>query len=103
MTELDQEEQLALERFVAYLEEENRQPQALWDRDRVMRSPDGQIIVVAELASVEPSATLGMIMAHKADQLYKQTGCRFLLAQQPEQDPKKQVYIWSDGRFSLLV
>jgi hypothetical protein len=40
---------------------------------------------------------LAMLMEHKAEQLYKQSGCRFVLLQQLETDPKRRSFVWGDG------
>lgn len=96
MTELDEQERLALDQFLHLLKEERFEPEPIPDLSRILRTAEGQIIVPVRVNAEEPSVSLALLMAHKADQVYKQTGCRFILAQQPERDPKHLLYVWAE-------
>ena len=99
---LDDHELLALDQFIHLLEQERFESQPKPDRMCVSRGPEGQLIVPVTLPADKPDHHLAMLMARKADQLYKQTGCRFILAQKPDQDPKHGSYVWADGAWRSL-
>ncbi len=99
MTELDEQERLALDHFLQLLEEERCEPRPNVDRRGVLRGPEGQIIVPVSIGAEKPDLHLALLMEHKAEQIYKQTGCRFVLAQRPEQDSHRRTFIWSEARW----
>ena len=101
-TELDAEERLALGLFIRHLEAEAQHVPLAVHSDIVRRGTDGQIIVPVTIRDRQPSAALAMLIGHKAEQLYKQTACRFLLAQQPELDPERGTYVWTDAGWTVL-
>ena len=92
---LDEHERRALMEFLRMLEEESFEPPLVAEEDRVFRGPDGQIIVPATVRAQELSVSAALLMGHKADHLYKQTGCRFVLAQRPAKDPTQRLYVWT--------
>ena len=100
--ELDAQERLAFGQFLRCLEAESEHVKLVVNADTFRRGTDGQIIVPVTIRDSQPSAALAMLIRHKADQLYKQTACRFLLAQQPELDPKRQTYVWVDSWWKVL-
>lgn len=102
MAMLDEHERLALGRFLRLLAEEPFEPRPKVEEDRILRGPDGQIIIPVALNADGPSLSLAMLMAEKAEHLYKQTGCRFVLAQRPEKDPQKRMYLWSEGAWQSV-
>ncbi|MBM4121244.1 MAG: hypothetical protein FJ249_01450 [Nitrospira sp.] len=102
MTALDEHERLALDQFLGLMEEASFEPRPQVDQRRIFRSPDGQIIVPVTLSAQEPSLHMAMLMAKKAEQLCKQSGCRFVLAQRPEKDPKGRTYVWADEAWQTL-
>jgi hypothetical protein len=102
MTVLDEHERRALSQFLDLMEEAAFEPRPQVDRQRIFRGPDGQIIVPVTLPAQEPSLHTAMLMAKKAEQVCKQTGCRFVLAQRLEKDPKGRTYVWADGAWQVL-
>jgi len=92
---LDEHERRALARFLHLLEEgaADLQPQA--DAARAFRGPDGHIVVPVRVSGREPNMGIALLMAQKAEQVYKQTGSRFVLAQHPIQDLSNRLYIWT--------
>ena len=101
-TELEAQEHLAFGLFVQYLETETKNGPVVVNSDDVRRGMDGLIIVPVKIQDRQPSATLAMHIGHKAEQLYKQTACRFLLAQQPAFDPERRTYIWTETGWTVL-
>lgn len=99
---LDEHEQRALEEFLRVLEEEHLTPKPLVDKKEIYRGPDGQIIVPVVLKANEPSLSLALFMAHKAEQVCKQTGCRFLICQRLDKDKNNQRYIWANDTWQPL-
>ena len=97
MTTLDEHERQALDQFVTALEHEQFESRPTLDRSHLSRGTEGQIVVPVAVPSDKPDLHLAMLMARKADQLYKQTGCRFVLAQKPARDPKSHAYVWAEG------
>lgn len=102
MITLDEQEQQALGRFVRLLEQERFEPKPAAELQRVSRGTEGQIVVPVAVPSDKPDLHIAMLMARKAAQLYKQTGCRFVLAQKPAQDPNGNTYVWADGGWRSL-
>jgi hypothetical protein len=49
-----------------------------------------------------PDAHLAMLMEHKAEQLYKQSGSRFVLVQHLETDADWRSYVWADGLWQTV-
>lgn len=102
MMELDTQEELALKEFLQILEEQRFEPKPDIVEDRIQRGPNGQIIVPVTLKAKDPSWSLAQLMGHKADQIYKQTACRLVLAQCLEREPSLQMYIWADNAWSTI-
>lgn len=102
MTVLDEHERRALGQFLDLMEEAAFEPRPQVDQHRIFRSSDGQIIVPVILSAQEPSLHMAMLMAKKAEQVCKQTGCRFVLAQRPEKDPRQRTYVWADEAWQTL-
>ncbi|MBI4400260.1 MAG: hypothetical protein HY581_01340 [Nitrospirae bacterium] len=102
MTALDEHERRALGQLVHLMEKESFESRPTVDERHVFRGPEGQIIVPVTLDAEKPSLPLAMLMAQKAEHLYKQTGCRFVLAQCPGKDPQKRMYLWAEGTWRLL-
>jgi adenylylsulfate kinase len=94
---LDAREELALTQFLAMLQEERFWSEPKVERSRITRGPEGQIIVPVLVSADTPSLSMALLMGQKAEHLYKQTTCRFVLAQHPEKDPKGRTYVW-DGK-----
>ena len=94
---LDAREEQALGRFMTLLQEEQFGLEAKPDRSRIARGPEGQIIVPVLVGAATPSVSMALLMGQKAEHLYKQTTCRFVLAQRPEKDPQGRTYVW-DGK-----
>ena len=99
----DDHERRALRTFLHLLEDECFEPKPVVEEDRVFRGPDGQIIVPVTVQTAEPSVSLALLMEHKADHLYKQTGCRFVLAQRPAKDPTHRLYVWTGSVWQALA
>jgi hypothetical protein len=102
MITLDEHEQQALDQFVTALEHERFESHPMVDRSHLSRGAEGQIVVPVAVPSDKPDLHLAMLMIRKAEQLYKQTGCRFVLAQKPAQDPRRGAYIWADSAWRAL-
>ena len=102
MTTLDEHERQALDQFVSALEHEQFESRPTVDRSHLSRGTDGQIVVPVAVPSDKPDLHMAMLMARKADQIYKQTGCRFVLAQKPARDPKGHAYVWAEGAWQNL-
>ena len=100
---LDEHERRALTEFLRMLEEESFESPLVAEEGRVFRGPDGQIIVPATVRAQELSVSAALLMEHKADHLYKQTGCRFVLAQRPAKDPAQRLYIWTGSVWQALA
>jgi adenylylsulfate kinase len=94
---LDVREEQALARFMTLLQKEQFGLEAKPDRSRIARGPEGQIIVPVLVGAATPSVSMALLMGQKAEHLYKQTTCRFVLAQRPEKDPQGRTYVW-DGK-----
>jgi hypothetical protein len=95
--ELDERELAALQRFIVALQEEPHPSNPRIEMDRIFRGLEGQVFVPVEVSSGQPDAHLAMLMEHKGEQLYKQSGCRFILVQHLETDAERRSYVWGDG------
>lgn len=95
--ELDQHELAVLQRFMVALHEESHVSDPRVDVTQVFRGAEGQIFVPVTVSGATPDAHLAMLMEHKAEQFYKQSGCRFVLLQRLETDPQRQYYVWAEG------
>jgi hypothetical protein len=95
--ELDTHELASLQRFVAAIQEDARRSVQKVEVAAVFRGAEGQIFVPVVIAAATPDAHLTMLMERKAEQLYKQSGCRFVLLQQLETDPQRYSYVWAEG------
>lgn len=100
---LDAREEQALARFIALLQEEQFGVEAKPDRSRLTRGPEGQIILPVLVGAATPSLSMSLLMGQKAEHLYKQTTCRFVLAQRPEKDPQGRTYVWDATAWRSLV
>ncbi len=103
--ELDPAERRAFRRFVRFLENEQAAQELalVVDEQMARRGTDGQIVVPVTIQADRPSVHLAILMGHKAEQLYKQRACRFLLAQRPERDPNRPTYVWVNGGWKTLA
>lgn len=99
---LDEHERRALGQFLHLLEEERFEPKPRVEETHIIRGPDGQIVVPVVLNADKRSVSLALLMAHKAEHVYKQTGSRFVLAQRLETDPENQYYVWVDAAWKCL-
>ncbi len=99
---LDQHERLALGQLFQILEGEPFEPKPLLDEQAIYRGPDGQIIVPVVIKGSQPSLSLALLMAHKAEQLYKQTGCRFMVTQRLEHDTDKKQFVWAHDTWETI-
>jgi hypothetical protein len=100
--ELDAHELASLQRFVVALHEEAHPSNPRVDMTRVFRGTEGQIFVPVTVSGPSPDAHLAMLMEHKAEQLYKQSGCRFILLQRLEADSQRHHYIWAEGSWQTV-
>jgi hypothetical protein len=92
---LDDLEAVALNEFVRIVEALPVFPQPVVAADKIHRLPEGTIVVPVAIQGAKPSLSLALLVGHKAEHLYKQTTCRFILAQCPEKDPQHRVYLWT--------
>ncbi len=99
---LDDQERQAFGLYVRFLAEAGLEHPEEVDVRRVFKGLDGQIFVPVTLSAAEPNLQLAMLMAHKSEQVYKQTGCRFVLVQQPQADSTQRRYVWGDGTWRAL-
>ena len=99
---LDEHERRALGTFLHVLEEERFEPKPQVQEAHILRGPEGQIIVPVVLDADELSMSMALLMAHKAEHLYRQTGCRFVLAQRLKKGEGEQYSIWADGGWKPL-
>jgi len=100
--ELDAHELAALQRFTVTIHEEPHPSNPRIDVSQVFRGLEGQIFVPVTVSGATPDAHLAMLMGHKAEQLYKQSGCRFVLLQRLETDSQRQSYVWADGAWKTV-
>lgn len=101
-TELDAHELASLQRFIIAMQEESHPSNPRSDPSRVFRGLEGQIFVPVTISGEKPDAHLAMLMEHKAEQLYKQSGCRFVLVQRLEGDPERRSYVWAEGAWRTV-
>ncbi|TKS59532.1 MAG: hypothetical protein EWM72_02100 [Nitrospira sp.] len=100
--ELDQHELAVLQRYMVALHEEPHVSNPRVDVTQVFRGVEGQIFVPVTVSGATPDAHLAMLMEHKAEQLYKQSGSRFVLLQRLETDPQRQNYVWAEGSWQTV-
>lgn len=100
---LDAREEQAFARFITMLQDERFGLGPEPDRSRITRGPEGQIIVPVLVGGATPSLSMSLLMGQKAEHLYKQTACRFVLAQRPEKDPKGRTYVWDGKDWRSLI
>ena len=100
--ELDAHELASLQRFMVAIHEEPHPSNPKVEVTRVFRGLEGQIFVPVMVSGKGPDAHLAMLMEHKAEQLYKQNGCRFVLLQRLETDPQRQGYVWGQGAWRTV-
>lgn len=100
--ELDPHEAAALQRFMVAIQEEPYQSNPRVDATQVFRGSEGQIFVPVTVAGPSPDPHLAMLMAHKSEQFYKQSGCRFVLLQRIEHDPERQSYVWDGSAWKTV-
>lgn len=100
--ELDSQELAALQRFILAVHAERHASNPKADVSRVFRGVAGQICVPVTVTGTHPDIHLAMLMEHKAEQLYKQSGCRFVLVQQLETDPERRNYVWGAGEWQSV-
>jgi len=100
--ELDAHELASLQRFMVAIHEEPHPSNPKVEVTRVFRGLEGQIFVPVMVSGEGPDAHLAMLMEHKAEQLYKQSGCRFVLLQRLEADPQRRSYVWAEGTWRTV-
>ncbi len=100
--ELDDLERAALDRLAQLMREEKNGPAPMIDEARVFRRLNGEIIVPVMIHASQPDLHLALLMARKAEQVYRQTGCRFVPVQRPDQDPEQATYLWTEGGWQTL-
>ena len=100
---LDQQERRALVQFLSFVEEAGLAVKTVAEAEHVFRGSDGRIVVPVDVDAADPSLSLALFVEHKGSHLYKQTGCRFLLAQRPMKDPKQSLYHWSGTDWQELL
>jgi hypothetical protein len=100
--ELDQHELAALQRYMVAIHEEPHPSNPKIDVSQVFRGLEGQIFVPVTVFGTDPDAHLAMLMDHKAEQLYKQSGCRFVLLQRLDADPQRHSYVWAEGTWATV-
>jgi hypothetical protein len=99
---LDEHELSALQRFIVWLRDAAYLSDPKVEMHRIFRGLEGQIFVPVTMAGAMPDAHLAMLMAHKAELLYKQSGCRFVLVQRPAGDPEGRSYVWGEGTWQTV-
>lgn len=102
MIVLDRFENDALHHLLRLLKEAPLQPRAEPQIERLSRGKDGHFILPLAVDAAEPSLSLALLAAHKAEQVHKQTGCRFIVAQQPLRDPEHRTYVWGEDRWDTI-
>lgn len=100
---LDEQEGRALTQFMKVLEDEHFESHPSVETSGLARGAEGQILVPVVIDADEPSAHLAMLMAHKAEQLYRQTGCRFVVLQRLRQDPEQRRYLWTKTGWTTIT
>ncbi len=102
MVVLDRLENEALHHLLRLIDEASSPPRPRADVTRLSRGMDGHVIVPFAVDADEPSLPLALLAARKAEQVHKQTGCRFIVAQQPSRDPEQRTYVWGEGRWETV-
>lgn len=100
--ELDEHELAALQRFIVAIHEEPFASSPRVDVTQVFRGSEGQIFVPVTVSGESPDPHLALLMSHKAEQLYKQSSCRFVLLQRIEGDPQRQSYVWDGAAWKTV-
>lgn len=100
--ELDAHELASLQRFMVAIHDEPHPSNPKVQVGQVFRGLEGQIFVPVTVSGKDPDAHLAMLMEHKAEQLYKQSGCRFVLLQRLETDLQRQSYVWAEGTWRTV-
>ena len=100
--ELEAHELASLQRFMVAIHGESHSSNPKVQVDQIFRGLEGQIFVPVTVSGQEPDAHLAMLMEHKSEQLYKQSGCRFLLLQQLETDLQRHRYVWAEGTWRTV-
>lgn len=102
MQDLDQAEQSAIEELEKVIHEQRDEYQSTPLHHRIHRRLDGQIVVPISIHASFPSLSFALLMERKAEQIAKQTGCRLLIAQCLEADPKQTLYVWNGQEWTHL-
>jgi hypothetical protein len=102
MIDLDDLERMALDRLAQLIAEEKNEMAPMIDEPGVFRRLNGEIVVPVIIQAAQPDMHVALLMAHKAEQLYRQTGCRFVPAQRPAHDPEQGTYVWTGGGWQTL-
>jgi hypothetical protein len=102
VVKLDDAENAAVNEFLTILDEQRFAPKPLLLSNRIHRTLEGQIVVPVSLKGMAPSLSLALLMGQKSEQLYKQTTCRLVLAQCPDEDPEKAMYVWGGRNWQAL-
>jgi hypothetical protein len=100
--ELDAHELASLQRFIAAIREESQPGNPTIDVCHIFRGLEGQIYVPVTVSGKNPHVHVAMLMEHKAEQLYKQSGCRFVVAHRLQDDPQRQSYVWAEGAWRTV-
>ena len=79
MVVLDQMENEALHHLLRLIDEVSTPPRPQADMTRLSRGKDGHVTVPFVVDAAEPSLSWALLAAHKAEQVHKQTGCRFIV------------------------
>lgn len=100
---LDEQESRALRQFIKLLEDEHFKFNPSVERTALARGAEGQILMPVVIDAEEPSAHLAMLMSHKADHLYRQTGCRFVVLQRLQKDPEHRRFLWTKDGWTTIT
>lgn len=103
VVKLDDAEKAGLNEFLSILDEQQFSPKPLLLSDRIHRTLEGQIVVPVSIKGMAPSLSLALLMGHKSEQVYKQTACRVILAQCPEEDQDNAMYVWGEHNWQALL
>jgi len=103
VVKLDDAEKAALNEFLSILDEQRVAPKPLLLSDRIHRTLEGQIVVPVSIKGMTPSLSLALLMGHKSEQVYKQTACRVVLAQCPDEDRDNAIYVWGGRNWQALL
>ena len=91
--ELDRHELAALQRFMVAIHEEPYKSNPRVEVQQVFRGLEGQIFVPVTVSGASPDPHLAMLMSHKSEQFYKQSGCRLVILQRIDGDPQSMSYV----------